>query len=111
MRIPNTSQLQKGYEKNDRLKEPKKPQSDGSIMETKSDKVTERWGRKFKIVKNGLDEREVFSFIESLIEQNNEGKNNLPRLEQVIISLKSSMSMKYLIPKQQKHLGLHMKDR
>jgi hypothetical protein len=41
-------------------------------MGTQSDKVKELWGRNFKIVKNGLDEAEVFSFVGNLIDQNNE---------------------------------------
>jgi vacuolar-type H+-ATPase subunit H len=38
-------------------------------MDTNDSKIKEIWGRKFKIVKNGLDEAEVFSFIGGLIEQ------------------------------------------
>jgi vacuolar-type H+-ATPase subunit H len=41
----------------------------------------ELWGRKFKIVKNGLDEAEVFSFIGGLIDQNNALASKLEHLD------------------------------
>jgi vacuolar-type H+-ATPase subunit H len=39
-------------------------------MDTSDSRAKEIWGKKFKIVKNGLDEAEVSSFVTSLIEQN-----------------------------------------
>src|SRR4030043_947406 len=39
-------------------------------MDTSDSRAKEIWGKKFKIVKNGLDEGEVSSFVTSLIEQN-----------------------------------------
>src|SRR4030042_1237731 len=39
-------------------------------MDTSDSRTKEIWGKKFKIVKNGLDEAEVSSFVTSLIEQN-----------------------------------------
>jgi vacuolar-type H+-ATPase subunit H len=41
-------------------------------MQATSDKVKEMGGQRFRIVKNGLDEAEVSSFISTLIQQNNE---------------------------------------
>lgn len=45
-----------------------------------SDKVKEIEGQKFRIVKNGLDEAEVSSFISSLVQQNTELANKLEHL-------------------------------
>ena len=53
-------------------------------MESKSGKAKEIWGRKFRIVKNGLDEREVFSFISSLIDQNKEYAEKLEHLNSLV---------------------------
>jgi len=53
-------------------------------MEIKSGKAKEIWGRKFRIVKNGLDEREVFSFIGSLIDQNREYAKKLEHLDSLV---------------------------
>src|SRR4030042_2369918 len=39
-------------------------------MDTSDSRAKEIWGKKFKIVKNGLDEAEVSSFVTSLIDQN-----------------------------------------
>jgi vacuolar-type H+-ATPase subunit H len=50
-------------------------------MDTSDGKIREIWGRKFKIVKNGLDEAEVFSFIGGLIDQNNALTNKLEHLD------------------------------
>lgn len=50
-------------------------------MDTSDGKTKDIWGRKFKIVKNGLDEGEVFSFIGGLIDQNNELTNKLQHLD------------------------------
>lgn len=50
-------------------------------MEKKEGKVTNLWGRQFTIVKNGLDEGEVFSFLGNLIEQNSEYVVRLENLE------------------------------
>jgi vacuolar-type H+-ATPase subunit H len=50
-------------------------------MDTSDSKMKEIWGRKFKIVKNGLDEAEVFSFIGGLIDQNNALTNKLEHLD------------------------------
>ena len=50
-------------------------------MDTSDGKIRELWGRKFKIVKNGLDEAEVFSFIGGLIEQNNALASKLEHLD------------------------------
>jgi vacuolar-type H+-ATPase subunit H len=49
-------------------------------MDTSDSKIRELWGRKFKIVKNGLDEAEVFSFIGGLIDQNNALSGKLEHL-------------------------------
>jgi len=49
-------------------------------MDTSDSKVRELWGRKFKLVKNGLDEAEVFSFIGGLIDQNNALSSKLEHL-------------------------------
>ena len=53
-------------------------------MGTQSDKVKELWGRNFKIVKNGLDEAEVFSFVGNLIDQNNEYALKLENLDTLL---------------------------
>lgn len=50
-------------------------------MDTSDGKIREIWGRKFKIVKNGLDENEVFSFIGGLIDQNNALASKLEHLD------------------------------
>jgi vacuolar-type H+-ATPase subunit H len=50
-------------------------------MTGKNGKVREIWGRQFTIVKNGLDEGEVFSFVGSLIEQNNDYAEKLEHLD------------------------------
>jgi len=49
-------------------------------MDTRDSKIRELWGRKFKVVKNGLDEAEVFSFIGGLIDQNNALSSKLEHL-------------------------------
>jgi len=41
-------------------------------MDTSNDNVSDFLKKKFKIVKEGLDQEEVFSFISNLIDQNNE---------------------------------------
>jgi len=53
-------------------------------MGIQSDKVKELWGRNFKIVKNGLDEAEVFSFVGNLIDQNNEYALKLENLDTLL---------------------------
>ncbi len=50
-------------------------------MDTSDGKIRELWGRKFKTVKNGLDETEVFSFIGGLIDQNNALASKLEHLD------------------------------
>ena len=50
-------------------------------MDTSNGKTKDLWGRKFKIVKNGLDEAEVFSFIGALIDQNNTLSSKLEHLD------------------------------
>ena len=50
------------------------------IMQATSDKVKEMRGQRFRIVKNGLDEAEVSSFISTLIQQNNELANKVEHL-------------------------------
>jgi len=50
-------------------------------MNTSDSKTKEIWGRKFKIVKNGLDEAEVFSFVGGLIDQNNALASKLEQLD------------------------------
>jgi vacuolar-type H+-ATPase subunit H len=50
-------------------------------MDTSDGKTRELWGRKFKTVKNGLDEAEVFSFIGGLIDQNNALASKLEHLD------------------------------
>jgi vacuolar-type H+-ATPase subunit H len=49
-------------------------------MQATSDKVKEMGGQRFRIVKNGLDEAEVSSFISTLIQQNNELINKVEHL-------------------------------
>jgi vacuolar-type H+-ATPase subunit H len=44
-------------------------------------KVKEIWGRQFRIVKNGLDEAEVFAFVGRLIEQNRELSSKLEHVD------------------------------
>jgi len=44
-------------------------------------KVKEIWGRQFRIVKNGLDEAEVFAFVGRLIEQNSELSSKLEHVD------------------------------
>ena len=41
-------------------------------MDTSNDDVSDLLKKKFKIVKDGLDQDEVFSFISNLMDQNNE---------------------------------------
>ena len=41
-------------------------------MDASKGNVSELWQQKFKIVKKGLDQAQVFSFISNLIDQNNE---------------------------------------
>ncbi len=50
-------------------------------MATKNGKVKEIWGRQFSIVKNGLNEAEVFSFISRLIDQNNALSDKLEHVD------------------------------
>jgi vacuolar-type H+-ATPase subunit H len=50
------------------------------MMQATSDKLKEIGGQKFRIVKNGLDEAEVSSFISALTRQNNELANKLEHL-------------------------------
>jgi vacuolar-type H+-ATPase subunit H len=50
-------------------------------MDISDGKTKEIWGRKFRIVKNGLDEAEVFAFIGGLIEQNNILSHKLEHLD------------------------------
>jgi vacuolar-type H+-ATPase subunit H len=50
------------------------------IMQVTSDKVKEMGGQRFRIVKNGLDEAEVSSFISTLIHQNNTLANKVEHL-------------------------------
>jgi vacuolar-type H+-ATPase subunit H len=44
-------------------------------------KTKEIWGREFHLVKQGLDEREVFSFVGGLIDRNNEYSEKLEHLD------------------------------
>jgi len=50
-------------------------------MARKDGKVKEVWGRKFRIVKDGLDEAEVFAFVGRLIEQNSELSSKLEHVD------------------------------
>ncbi len=50
-------------------------------MLRKDGKVKEIWGRQFRIVKDGLDEAEVFAFVGRLIEQNSELSNKLEHVD------------------------------
>ena len=50
-------------------------------MDTSEYNARDLWGRKFKIVKNGLDEAEVLSFIGGLIDQNNALASKLEHLD------------------------------
>jgi vacuolar-type H+-ATPase subunit H len=49
-------------------------------MQATSDKVKEIWGQRFRIVKNGLNEDEVSSFISTLTRQNDELINKVDHL-------------------------------
>ena len=49
-------------------------------MQATSDKVKEIWGQRFRIVKNGLNEAEVSSFISTLTRQNDELINKVEHL-------------------------------
>ena len=49
-------------------------------MQATSDKLKEIWGQKFRLVKNGLDEAEVASFISTLTRQKNELAGKLEHL-------------------------------
>jgi vacuolar-type H+-ATPase subunit H len=50
-------------------------------MDTNDGKTKEMWGRRFKVVKNGLDEAEVVSFVTGLIEQNKELTTKLEHID------------------------------
>jgi vacuolar-type H+-ATPase subunit H len=50
------------------------------MMQATSDKLKEIGGQKFRIVKNGLDEAEVSSFVSALTRQNNELASKLEHL-------------------------------
>ncbi|MEE8471144.1 MAG: hypothetical protein V3S51_07425 [Dehalococcoidia bacterium] len=50
-------------------------------------KETELWGRKFKIVKNGLDEKEVSAFVDSLKSPSADIPERLERLNSLLSSL------------------------
>ena len=47
-------------------------------------KTREIWGREFQLVKQGLDEREVFSFVGGLIDRNNEYSEKLEHLDSLV---------------------------
>ena len=53
-------------------------------MQATSDKLKEIWGQRFRLVKNGLDEAEVFSFVSTLTRQNNELTNKVEHLSALI---------------------------
>ena len=53
-------------------------------MQSTSDKLKEMGGQRFRMVKNGLDEAEVFSFISTLTQQNNELTNKVEHLSALI---------------------------
>jgi vacuolar-type H+-ATPase subunit H len=50
-------------------------------MATKNGKIKEIWGRQFNIVKNGLDEAEVFSFLSRIVDQNQELASKLEHVD------------------------------
>lgn len=50
------------------------------MMQATSDKLKEMWGQKFRIVKNGLDEAEVASFVSALTRKNNDLASKLEHL-------------------------------
>jgi vacuolar-type H+-ATPase subunit H len=50
------------------------------IMKSTSDKLKEIGGQRFRIVKNGLDEAEVSSFISSLVQRSNELASKMEHL-------------------------------
>ena len=56
------------------------PQQDMNAME----KEKELWGRRFKIVKNGLDETEVYSFVDSLTNQYSNLAKQLEHLDSLV---------------------------
>ncbi len=53
-------------------------------MQHKNGKTREIWGRHFSVVKQGLDEREVFSFVGTLIERNNEYAEKLEHVDSLV---------------------------
>jgi len=53
-------------------------------MQSTSDKLKEMGGQRFRMVKNGLDEAEVFSFVSTLTQQNNELTNKVEHLSALI---------------------------
>jgi vacuolar-type H+-ATPase subunit H len=56
------------------------PQQDMNAMENEK----ELWGRRFKIVKNGLDETEVYSFVDSLTNQYSNLAKQLEHLDSLV---------------------------
>jgi len=56
------------------------PQQDMNAME----KEKELWGRRFKVVKNGLDETEVYSFVDSLTNQYSNLAKQLEHLDSLV---------------------------
>jgi vacuolar-type H+-ATPase subunit H len=55
-----------------------------STMQHKNGKTKEIWGRQFSVVKHGLDEHEVFSFVGTLIDRNNEYAEKLEHLDSLV---------------------------
>jgi len=53
-------------------------------MQHKNGKTKEIWGRQFSVVKHGLDEREVFSFVGTLIDRNNEYAEKLEHVDSLV---------------------------
>ncbi len=50
-------------------------------MDASKGDASELWRQKFKIVKHGLDQTQVFSFISDLIDQNQELANKLEHVD------------------------------
>ncbi len=53
-------------------------------MQGKNGKTREIWGREFTLVRHGLDEQEVFSFVRGLIDRNNEYAEKLDHLDSLV---------------------------
>jgi F0F1-type ATP synthase membrane subunit b/b' len=53
-------------------------------MDQKNGKIRQLWGREFSVVKHGLDEKEVFTFVGGLIDRNNEYAEKLDHVDSLV---------------------------